>query len=134
MTKRTGMAQPTKRRPTKPATNGYRRRPAKPRRRPRAGLLDPGVSIRIAIDPPLQDNEQPVVATPNAGDVLITEASTTHAIVSNQTDRIVAYMFAIAPKVLVQAASVPWKRVARDLGTAIERSGILDRFARLLGR
>lgn len=122
---------------TKPATSYRRRRPSKPskpRRRPSAGLLDPGLSIRIAIDPPLADNEQPVVLTPSAGDVLITEASTTHAIVTNQTDRIAAYMFTIAPRLLIQAAAVPWKRVARDLGTAIERSGLLDRFARLLGR
>ena len=88
----------------------------------------------IPIDPPLRDFEQPVVITPNAGDVLLQDVSLTHATVVNQTDRIVAYAFTVAPRLLVKAATVPWSRVVRDLGQAVKNSGLLERFSRLLGR
>lgn len=120
--------------PPRSGTNAPRRRRKPGVRRSTGGLLDPGQSIVIPIDPPLRDFEQPVVITPNAGDVLLQDASLTHATVANQTDRIVAYAFTVAPRLLVKAATVPWGRVVRDLGQAVKNSGLLERFSRLIGR
>jgi hypothetical protein len=86
------------------------------------------------IDPPLRAHEQPVALTPNAGDILLRDATLDRVTVVNQTDRVVAYLLAIVPRVLVKAATVPWKRVAADLGTAVRNSGVLDRFAQLFGK
>lgn len=77
-------------------------------------------------------NEQPVALTPNAGDIILLDAQADRVTVQNQTDRVVAYMMSVVPSVLVKAATVPWKRIAADLGHAVRESGILDRFARLL--
>ena len=77
-------------------------------------------------------NEQPIAVTPNAGDIILLDAQPDCVTVQNQTDRVVAYMMSVVPTVLVKAATVPWKRIASDLGTAVKKSGLLDRFARLL--
>jgi hypothetical protein len=97
-----------------------------------AGLLGPGQAIALAIDPPMQPNEQAVALTPNAGDILLIDPALNRVTVQNQTDRVVAYMVTIAPAILVKAAAVPWRRVAGDLGHALQESGLLDRFKRLL--
>lgn len=111
----------------------YRRRPRpRPRRRPIAGLLEPGQAIALMIDPPLRPNEQPVALTPNAGDILLRDASAERVTVVNQTDRVVAYLLTVVPSVVVKAAMVPWRRVIADLGQAVKNSGVLDRFAALL--
>jgi hypothetical protein len=100
-----------------------------------AGLLQPGGSIVLVIDPPLRPHEQPVAVTPNAGDILLRDATLDRVTIVNQTDdRVVAYLMTVVPRVLVKAAAVPWKRVAADLGTAIQNSGVLDRFAQLFGK
>jgi hypothetical protein len=108
----------------------YRRKPRI--RRPAAGLLGPHESIVLVIDPPMHEREQPVALTPNAGDILLRDATLDRVTVVNTTDRIVAYMMTVAPKLLIKAATVPWGRVATDLGKAVRESGLLDRFARLL--
>ena len=115
----------------KAATRVPRRRKPQ-RRRPAMGLLEPGGSIVLVIDPPLQPHEQPVAMTPNAGDILLRDATLDRVTIVNQTDRVVAYMMTVVPRLLVKAATVPWKRVVTDLGTALQKSGMLDRFARLL--
>lgn len=109
----------------------YRRRKVRTWRRPVAGLLEPGQALVLVIEPPMQANEQPVVLTPNAGDIILLDAQTDRVTVKNQTDRVVAYMVSVVPSVLVKAASVPWKRIVSDLGTAVRESGVLDRFARM---
>jgi hypothetical protein len=43
-------------------------------------------------------------------------------------------MMTVVPRLLVKAATVPWKRVAADLGTAVRNSGVLERFAQLFGK
>lgn len=108
----------------------YRRKPR--RRRPIAGLLEPGQSLVLVIDPPLRDSEQPVALTPNAGDILLRDATASRVTVVNTTDRVVAYLMTVAPKLLVKAATVPWQRVITDLRQAVRNSGVLDRFAQLL--
>lgn len=77
-------------------------------------------------------NEQPVALTPNAGDIILLDACPDRVTVHNQTDRVVAYMMSVVPSVLVKAATVPWKRIASDLGHAVRESGLLDRFRALL--
>ncbi len=84
------------------------------------------------IDPPLQDHEQPLALTPNAGDILLRDATLDRVTIVNTTDRIVAYLLTVVPRVLVKAAMVPWKRVISDLGQAVRNSGVLDKFAQLL--
>jgi hypothetical protein len=97
-----------------------------------AGLLAPGQSIVLVIDPPMLAYEQPVALTPNAGDILLRDATRERVTITNQSDeRVVAYVMTIVPRVLVKAATVPWKRVLADLGTAVQQSGVLDRFAQL---
>lgn len=115
---------------TKRRRRTYRRRA--PRRRPVAGLLEPRQVLRIAIDPPLRPHEQPVAVTPNAGDIILLDATQEQVSIRNETDRVVAYLVAIVPRAFVKAATVPWKRIASDLGTAVRESGVLARFARLL--
>lgn len=101
-------------------------------RRPAGGLLGPGEAIVLVIEPPMGPNEQPVAITPNAGDIILLDAQPDRVTVHNQTDRVVAYMMSVVPSMLVKAATVPWKRIASDLGTAVRKSGLLDRFAQLL--
>lgn len=108
----------------------YRRKPR--RRRPIAGLLEPGQAIVLVIDPPMGPNEQPVALTPNAGDILMRDVTLNRVTVVNTTDRIVAYLLTVVPKLLVRAAMVPWKRVINDLSQAVKNSGVLDRFAQLI--
>jgi hypothetical protein len=108
----------------------YRRK--RPRRRPVAGLLEPRQALVLAIDPPLRDNEQPVALTPNAGDIMLRDAAPDRVTIVNTTDRIVAYLMTVAPKLLIKAATVPWQRVITDLSQAVRNSGVLDRFAQLL--
>ena len=108
-----------------------RRKPARPRRRPVAGLLEPRQTLMVTIDPPLEAHEQPVALTPNGGDIMLLDATVDSVTVRNETDRVVAYVVAVAPRVLVKAASMPWKRIASDLGHAFRESGMLERFARL---
>lgn len=84
------------------------------------------------IDPPMRSGEQPVALTPNAGDILLLDASLDRVAVQNQTDRVVAYLVLVAPSTLVKAATVPWKRIASDIGQAVRESGVLQRLARLL--
>jgi hypothetical protein len=97
-----------------------------------AGLLEPGQAIVLVIDPPMTAHEQPIAVTPNGGDILLLDAELDRVTIRNQTDRVVAYMMTVVPRVLVKAAMVPWKRVAADLSQAVRKSGVLDRFARLL--
>jgi len=96
------------------------------------GLLGPGEAIVLVIEPPMGPNEQPVALTPNAGDIVLLDAQPDRVTVHNPTDRVVAYMMSVVPSMLVKAATVPWKRIASDLGTAVRKSGLLDRFAQLL--
>jgi hypothetical protein len=97
-----------------------------------AGFLQPGGSIVLVIEPPLRSHEQPVALTPNAGDVLLLNATLDHVTIVNQSnERVVAYLVTIVPRLFVKAATVPWKRVAADLGTAVRNSGVLDRLAQL---
>ncbi len=88
--------------------------------------------IVLAIDPPLKSNEQVVTLTPNAGDIMLLDPALDRVTIQNQTDRVVAYMVTIVPSILAKAATVPWRRVAADLGHAVRQSGLLDQFARLL--
>ncbi len=119
--------------PTRTGTNRtYRRRKASAWRRPAGGLLGPGEAIVLVIDPPMGPNEQPVALTPNAGDIILLDAQPDRVTVHNQTDRVVAYLMSVVPRTLVKAATVPWKRIVTDLGTAVRKSGLLDRFAQLL--
>lgn len=96
------------------------------------GLLGPRQTVTLTIDPPLSDTEQPVLITPKAGDVLIQSAQVDQVIVANQTDRIAAFGVTIVPRLLVQAAVIPWKRVVRDLGAAVKESGVIDQLRGLL--
>ncbi|MDB4955847.1 MAG: hypothetical protein JWO36_3416 [Myxococcales bacterium] len=96
------------------------------------GLLRPGEALVLVIEPPMGPNEQPVALTPNAGDIILLDAQPGRVTVHNQTDRVVAYMMSVVPSMLVKAATVPWRRIASDLGHAVRESGLLDRFARLL--
>ena len=112
------------------ATRVYRRKPR--RRRPIAGLLEPGQTIVLTIDPPLRAHEQPLALTPNAGDIYLRDATQDRVTIVNTTDRIVAYLMTVVPRVLVKAATVPWPRVIADLGQAVRNSGVLDRFAQLI--
>ena len=111
-------------------TRVYRRKPR--RRRPIAGLLEPGQTIVLTIDPPLRAHEQPLALTPNAGDIYLRDATQDRVTIVNTTDRIVAYLMTVVPRVLVKAATVPWPRVIADLGQAVRNSGVLDRFAQLI--
>jgi len=89
----------------------------------------------LVIDPPCGPDEQPVALTPNAGDILLRDATFDRVTIVNTTDdRVVAYLMTVVPSFVVKAAMVPWRRVAADLGQAIKNSGILDRFAALLQR
>jgi hypothetical protein len=97
-----------------------------------AGLLQPGEAVVLVLEPPLGPNELPVALTPNGGDILLRDAEHDRVTIQNQTDRVVAYMVTAVPRVLVTAATVPWKRIANDLGRAVRASGLLDRFAALL--
>lgn len=115
-------------------SQAYRRRKAskRPWRRPVAGLLEPGQAIVLVIDPPMGPAEQPVALTPNAGDIILLDAMADRVTIQNRTDRVVAYLMTVAPRVLVKAATVPWKRIVSDLGQAVRESGVLERFARML--
>jgi hypothetical protein len=117
--------------PARAATSRvFRRKPR--RRRPIAGLLQPHQSVVLTIDPPLRAHEQPIALTPNAGDIVLQDATLERVTVTNTTNRIVAYLMTVAPKLLIKAATVPWKRVVSDLSTAVRNSGLLERFAQLL--
>jgi len=111
----------------------YRRR-ARSWRRPVGGLIGPRQSVVLAIDPPLRPNEQPVAVSPNAGDIMMRDVTTSTVTISNETDRVVAYLMTVVPRFFVKAAMVPWRRVAADLGQALKNSGVLERFARFLNR
>lgn len=87
--------------------------------------------MTLTVDPPLAEGEQPVLITPKAGDVLMTDVQVGHITVANQTDRIAAFGITIVPRVLVRAATLPWKQVARDLRDAVQESGVLDQLRRL---
>jgi hypothetical protein len=92
--------------------------------------LGPQQVVTLTVDPPFSPREQPVLFTPKAGDVLITAATENSVTVANQTDRIAAFMVAIVPRLAVQVATMPWRRVVRDLGTAVQESGVLDQIKR----
>jgi len=98
------------------------------------GLLGPHQVVTLTINPPLGDHEQPVLVTPKAGDVLIQEAGLDSVIIANQTDRSAAFVVTAAPRVLVRAAAVPWGQVFRDLGAAVQESGVLDQLKGLFRR
>ena len=133
MTKTKAMAKSkTPARATKGRTYRRRKVAGATWRRPIAGLLEPGQAIVLVIDPPMTVHEQPVVMTPNGGDILLLDAELDRVTIQNQTDRVVAYLMTVVPRVLVKAATVPWKRIAADLGHAVRESGVLDRFARML--
>lgn len=90
--------------------------------------------VTLTIHPPLAEHEQPVLITPKAGDVLIQEAGLDFVTVANQTDRISAFGLTVVPRVLVQAAAIPWGRVMRDLGSAVKESGVMDQLKQFLTR
>lgn len=94
------------------------------------GLLGPRQAVTLTIDPPMTDDERPVVVTPKAGDVLIIESFPDQITVANQTDRITVFGAAIVPRLAVQAAALPWRRIVSDLRAAVGESGILDQIRR----
>lgn len=132
VTKKTTSTTPKTKMPRAVTKQTVYRRRRKVRRRPTAGLLEPHQTIVLPIDPPLQENEQPLAVTPNAGDLLMRDVTLTQVVLVNTTDRVVAYMMTVVPRALVKLAMVPWRRVVADLGQAVKNSGILDRFAYLL--
>lgn len=125
-----------KKNPPNSTTRLYRRtkakkQPAQPRRRPIAGLLQPGEVRSIALEPPLGDAEQAVLLTPNVGDVVLQPGSVDHVVVANQTGRIAAYLVTTAPRALVKLAAVPWAQVFGDVGEAVAESGVVERVRQL---
>ena len=96
------------------------------------GLLGPGQTFVVAIEPPLEANEEPVVLTPNVADILMQDVQPDRVTLVNCSNRVVGYVTTVVPSVLVKAALVPWKRVIADLGTAVREGGLLERFAQLL--
>lgn len=97
-------------------------------------MLGPRQVVTLTIHPPLAEHEQPVLITPQAGDVLIQEAGLDFVTVANQADRISAFGVTVLPRMVVRAATLPWGQIARDLGDAVKASGVVDQFKQLLGR
>jgi hypothetical protein len=110
----------------------YRRR-KQSSRRPAAGLLQPRQRLAVVISPPLQPHEQPVVLTPNAGDIALINAADHQVLIHNQTDRIVGYVVAIVPRAVVQIATLPWRKIASDIGQAFRENAVLQRLLRKRG-
>lgn len=109
----------------------YRRKSARPRKRFSTGLLQPGQSFVFTIEPPLASHEQPVLFTPNAGDVLLTDARPNQVTVVSHTNRVAAYAVCVAPRMLVKTLTVPWGRVFADLGEAVDESGLAGKLKSL---
>jgi hypothetical protein len=82
----------------------------------------------------MTEREQPILFTPNMGDVVFTNATLDAVEVSNHTDRMAAYVITVVPRSVVKLASVPWGRVARDVGAAVKQSGVLGTVLKLFGR
>lgn len=103
--------------------------------RPKAlyGLLQPREVKQLLLSSSMTDTQQAAVMTPRAGDVQLIASSFTEVTVENQTDRIAAYVVVVVPKVAVKLATVPWGAVVRDVGMALDDSGILERVKQLFG-
>ncbi len=111
----------------------YRRRKPGARRKPMAGLLEPGASVVHTIEPPMRPNEQPVILASNSQDVLMHDIQANRVTVINRANRAAGYVLWIVPSVLVRAAMVPWGRVIGDLGRAVRDTGILAQIKQLFG-
>jgi hypothetical protein len=98
------------------------------------GILAPHQEFTVVLDPPMKPNEQPIVITPQPGDILLRNVVPESATVVNQTDRIVAYFLTVIPTIYVQAAKVPWMRVIADVGYAVRNSGLLEQIGQLFSR
>jgi len=81
----------------------------------------------------MRPGEQAIAVTPNAGDILLRDASPEFVTVTNQSDRVVAYFLTIVPSTYVQAAMIPWGRVLTDVGYAVRKSGVLQRLGQFFG-
>ncbi len=82
----------------------------------------------------MTDREQPLLVTPHAGDVTFTNATLVTVDVTNHTDRIAAYVITVVPRSVVKVVSLPWAKIARDVGEAVQQSGVLGAVQRLFGR
>jgi hypothetical protein len=98
------------------------------------GILAPRQEFVVMLDPPMKPNEQPVVITPQPGDILLRDVTPESVTVVNYTDRIVAYFLTVVPSIYVQAAQVPWVRVFTDVGHALRNSNLLEQINNFFSR
>jgi hypothetical protein len=112
----------------------YRRKEPQKQKRMAGGILAPRQEFVVALDPPMKPNEQPVVITPQPGDILLRDVTPESVTVVNYTDRIVAYFLTVVPSIYVQAAQVPWVRVFTDVGHALRNSNLLEQINNFFSR
>jgi len=99
-------------------------------RRPDVGIIPPGQTITIVIDPPMQAHEQPAVFTPNALDLLLQDVQPERAVLANQTDRVVGYVFLVVPASITRIAALPWSQIFTYMR---QEGGLFDQLKQLFG-
>jgi hypothetical protein len=87
----------------------------RPRRTVVPGLIPPGQTIVLRIDPPLVTGEHPVVLSANAGGVLMKTMEHDHVSVENLTDAPMVVLLLVVPTFLVKAASTDWTRILAEV-------------------
>jgi hypothetical protein len=101
-------------------------------RRPKIGVVAPGETVVVVIDPPM-NNEQPMLLTPDSRDVMLTEIQPDAVHITNvNPTRIIGYALLIVPAIIANAAVLPWRKIATDIGHALTREGgMFDQLRRM---
>jgi hypothetical protein len=104
---------------------------SKKRRAPQAGGLAPHQLITLMIDPPIAQNEQPVLLTPNPPDLLMDVVNPSSVTLTNQTDHLVGYLFMVVPVMVTKLAMLPWAKI---IAAAKQPDALAAGFQRFLRR
>ena len=99
------------------------------------GVIEPGGYVIVDVKPPIKDNERPMVLTPDSRDLLLENVAPAAVQIRNLNGiRIVGYVLVIVPSIVANAAVLPWRKIATDLGHAINKEGgVIDQIKRLFG-
>lgn len=63
----------------------------------------------------MQEHERPAILTPNSSLLRLTDIQPSRATLTNTSDGMVMYLFAVVPEVAAKLATVPWKRLFNSI-------------------
>ena len=104
------------------------------KRPPKSGTIPPNGVAHLKVQPPIDDDETPVVLSQQPQDVVIKSYTEDTVVVENRSNQPLPCMMFIIPTVVADAIKLPWQQGAHMLFDAYGRDVLSNIFSKLLDK